>query len=126
MKQPVSLTSVAYTIIRNYNATGRRFALPHAGGRHCTLDDNCVDYLDMMIEGYPSITLKRLNMQLRETWPNIPHVSDSTIARVLDGQLISVKKSHDIVGERNSHRIKQQRVLYAEWMHNEELNRHRI
>ena len=118
--------ATAYTIVRNYNATGRRFALPHAGGRQFKLDDNCVDYLVMMIETNPCITLKRMNMQLRETWPNTPQVSDSTIARVLDGQLISVKKSHDIVATRNEPRIKEQRVLYAEWMYNYGLGGHRI
>ena len=100
--------TTAYSVIRNYTATGRRFILPHAGGRPWKLDDNCIDFLIMMIEANPSITLRGMNKQLRETWPNTQHVSDSTIARVLDGQLISVKKSHDSVATRNSPRIKQE------------------
>ena len=62
--------TTAYSITHNYTATGRRFVLPHAGGRPCKLDDNCIDFFVMMIGANPSITLKGMNKQLRETWPN--------------------------------------------------------
>ena len=80
----------------------------------------------MIIEANPSITLKGMNKKLRETWPNTQNVSESTSAQVLDGQLISIKKSHDIVTTRNSPLIKQERVQYAEWIYNDGLAAHRI
>ena len=78
-----------------------------------------------MVDANPSITLKEMNKKLRER-PNTQNVSDSTSARVLDGQLISIKKSHDTVATRNSPRIKQELVQYAEWMYNDGLAAHRI
>ena len=118
--------TTAYTIVRTYERTGRIEALPTGGNRRSKLDDETVDFLVMMIEANPSITVKKLNEDLRTVWPNKPHVSDSTITRCLNGQLITLKKQYDVPLTRNSVTTKNLRSEYAHWMYTFGLQRHRI
>ena len=58
-------------------------------GRHGILGDESLNFLVMMIEAVPTVTLKELNDTLQATWPGKQPVSDSTVARALDGALIT-------------------------------------
>lgn len=119
--------TTAYTIVRRYERTGMVGTLDPAGrGRPSKLDDESINFLIMLIEANPSITLKRLNEEFRDTWPDKPHVSDSTISRALDAQLITLKKSHDVPVTRNSPATKNSRAAYAHFMYTLGIQRHRV
>ena len=60
----------------------------------------------MMIEANPSITIKKLNEEYYATFPNLERVHNTTLSKSLEGELISLKKVHDVPRERNSPRIK--------------------
>ena len=107
----------AYSIIRRYQENGRRERGPHGGSRAPVLDGESVDFLLMLIEDNPCITIREMNRTLQEGFPNKPFVSDSTVSRSLDNNLITVKQAHNIPGEQNLARVKEDRVDYAYWMY---------
>ena len=95
-------------------------------GRHRKLDDESLDFLVMMIEAVPTITLKELNDTLQTTWPGKQPVSDSTVARALDGALITLKKCENIPQSRNSPAVKDARVEFAHYMYERGPQKHRV
>ena len=72
-------------------------------------------HLREIIEDNPLVTLEQMKRSLRENLPEKPEVSTSTIARALDGMLLTLKLAEDVPDARNSPRILDQRVEYAEW-----------
>ena len=118
--------TTAYSIIRRFQQTGERVAANPAGGRKRKLDDESVDFLALLIECNPTITLQELRSTLYDLWPHKPRVALSTIQRCLDGQLITLKACNDVPGSRNSLATKDSRVEYAQWMYTEGLQQHRI
>jgi len=118
--------STAYSVIRTYKRSGSNVAAPHGGGRRVKVDAESLDFLIMLIEANPCITLKEMNSQLREVFTTKPHISLATLARALDGQLITLKKVENVPGERNSERVKEMRATFGHWMYQEGLHGHRI
>ena len=53
-------------------------------GRPSKLDDESINFLVMLIEANSSVITEKIERELRDTWPNKPHASASTISRVLD------------------------------------------
>ena len=80
----------AYSIIRRYQENGRRERGPHGGGRAPVIDGESVDFLLMLIEDNPCITIREMNRTLQEVFPNKPFASDRTVSRALDSTLITV------------------------------------
>ena len=62
-----------------------------------------------MIEECPAYTLQQLNDELRRSLPHKPHVSISTLHRMLDAQLITLKKMENAPAEPNRDRVKEAR-----------------
>ena len=94
--------STAYSIVRRYQDTGDiDLRTSPNGGRPSKMDAEMRDFLVMLIEDLPSITLKEMNTMMRATWPHKPNVNESTIARALSGMLISVKLCNDVPANRN-------------------------
>lgn len=116
----------AYTIVRRYQRTGDVMDMRSSGGRKKLLDNESIDFLVMMVEDVPTISVRELNEYLRATFNLKPHVSDSTVGRALDGELITLKKCHNIPEERNSLQVKDKRVEYAHYMYERGLQQHRI
>ena len=112
----IKLTT-AYSIIRRYVSSGRIDRDPVAGGRKQKLDEDAEDFLITHIEANPCITPKELNDALREIFPTKPHVSTATIARTLDGQLISLKKANIVPADRNREDVKAARIDYFHYMY---------
>lgn len=117
--------TTAYTIIRQYQQTGS-IETRHGGGRRASLDNESIDFLVMIVEAEPTITIKRLNTTLREIFPLKQHVSDATVSRALQGQLITVKLCHNIPQNRNSQEVKEARSIFAHYMYERGLQQHRI
>ena len=84
-----------------------------------------MDFLVLLIEGNPTITIQELQ-SFYDLWPHKPLVSTSTIQGCLDGQLITLKACNDVPASRNSLATKDSRVEYAQWMYTEGLQQHRI
>jgi len=72
-----------------------------------------VQLLVNMVEQTPDLTLKTMKAHL-STDAGV-EISISSIARALDGQLISMKKLQDCPKQRNSPRTKMLRAAYADW-----------
>lgn len=94
--------STAYSIVRRYQDTGDFELGDHpSGGRPPKADAEMRDFLVMLIEDLPSLTLREMNALMRATWPHKPQVNETTIARALSGMLISVKLCNDVPANRN-------------------------
>ena len=117
--------TTAYSIIRSYIKNGTSSSRT-GGGRRKKLDNDSLDWLIMMIEANPSISIKKLNEEYRATFPNLDHIHDTTLSKSLDGELISLKKIHDVARERNTPRIKEIRMNYSNWIYNEGTGQHLI
>lgn len=107
--------STAYSIVRRYQDTGevQLAAAPGGGGgRPPKMDAEMRDFLVMLIEDVPTMSLREMNALMRATWPDKPRVNESTIARALSGMLISVKLVNDVPANRNRPDIVQERARY--------------
>ena len=71
--------------------------------------------LQRYIYDNPLMTLSQLNAQLRADLPNKPFVTTSTIARTLDGMLITLKLAEDVPEQRNAPRILDARLIFGNW-----------
>ena len=85
----------AYSVIRRFQETGQVARSQVAGGRPPKLDNESLDFLVMLIENNPCITLREMNNTLREIFPQKPNVSPSTVSRALEGELITLKQAHN-------------------------------
>ena len=118
--------TTAYSIVRLHQEYHRVEPLIGGGGRPHIIDNETFDLAVMLIEGNPLLTLNQLKTEILTTFTNKPTFSISTLARCLDGELISFKLARDIPSERNSDRVKSHRKNFSEWMVNGGLARHRI
>ena len=84
--------TTAYSIVTCYVKEGRTDSLGHRGGRSCSIDDETIDFMVLLLEANPSLTLRELKETVRETWTNKPFFNEVTLSRALDGELISLKK----------------------------------
>lgn len=118
--------TTAYEVIRKFTTTGERQGQQGRGGRPSLLDDEAKDFLVMLIEATPTITIKELNDTLRQTFPNKPHVCNATVSRALDGELITLKQVRNIPLNRNSESVKTARVAFANYMYDDGIHQHRV
>lgn len=108
--------TTAYGIIKKYQEKGHVDDGRVDSGRKRKIDDESLDFLVLMIEAVPTITLNELNQALREAFPTKPHVCVSTISRALDAALITIKKCENVPHDRNSPAVKEVRVQFAHYM----------
>ena len=94
---------------------GRRDALPRRGYRPSKVDDEMRDSLQEILDNNPLLTLDTINTELRRRLPNKAAIWCSTLARALDGMLLTLKLAEDIPEGRNDDQNLQQRVDYAQW-----------
>ncbi|XP_072168667.1 uncharacterized protein [Diadema setosum] len=107
--------STARSIVATYLRTGRRNKLPRAGERNVKMDDEMRARLQHIVDNNPLATLEQMKRDLQAVFTQKPPVSVSTIARALDGMLITSKLAEDVPDARNSPRILDMRVEYAQW-----------
>ena len=93
--------TTAWSVVVKWQRTGEATARPRGGNRLPKVDNEMRDLLVMIIKSDPTITLQRLNNLLRETWPDKPRVSNTTISRALHNCLISIKQTRNIQADRN-------------------------
>ncbi|XP_038073595.1 uncharacterized protein LOC119741770 [Patiria miniata] len=107
--------STARSIVGVYLRDGRRNKLPKGGPINQKVDDDMRDALQGYLDDNPLLTLRQLNTQLRADLPDKPFVTTSTIARTLDGMLITLKLAEDVPEQRNEPRILDARVIFGNW-----------
>ncbi|KAG7168434.1 hypothetical protein Hamer_G002482 [Homarus americanus] len=78
--------TTAYEIIRKFVERGER-----RGRRPPVLDDEAKDFLVMLVEATPTITIRDFYHTLRQTFPGKPHVCNMTVSRALGGEHITLK-----------------------------------
>ncbi|XP_072025585.1 uncharacterized protein [Amphiura filiformis] len=105
----------ARSIIVTFIRAGRRDALQRGGARPPKVDQEMRDSLQEIIQESPLLTLEQINDELRRRLPNKPRISKSTLARALDGMLITLKLAEDVPEARNEPRVLNQRCDYAQW-----------
>ena len=111
----------ARSIIRVWVREGRVERKPMGGPKRQKATAEMKEAILTLVLQNQFITLRSLNQKLREELPHCPHISDSTVARILDGHLITCKlagKEADIPHERNLPRILVARQQYAQFFTN--------
>ena len=106
----------AYRIIRDRSKSPR----PKPGGKtYSKVTPEMKARMVEIVEDHPLYTLDEINAELRNTF-DAPHqqISKSTVARTLEGALISVKKATHFNAQRDSDGVKAERLAFA----NAELN----
>ena len=102
--------STAYNIVR------RGLAPRERGGAHNRiLDNEIIECGVELLEQNPLMTLKELNVKIHATL-NKPPFSDQSLAKWLDGQIITLKLARDVPAQRNSPEVIDERFQYAHWL----------
>lgn len=105
----------ARSIVVTYLRDNRRDAIQRGGGRPLKTDQEMKDCLQEILDDNPLLTLNDINERLRQQLPDKPRISKSTLARTLDGMLITLKLAEDVPEARNAERVLQQRHDYSQW-----------
>lgn len=92
-------------------------SLPRGGRRaeSTKVDDEIRHEIEEILQENPAITLVSIGQELQQRLPHKAEISRTTIARVCDGLLFSIKKLHVAPAERNRSDIKEARRDYARW-----------
>ena len=117
------------SIIRVWMDEGRVEAKPLGGVQNVRVDEEMLAEIFRLARENPFTTLVQIQDQLRAAMPEKPRIHNSTIARHLQNQLISMKiagKDADVPRQRNTNENKQKRYAYAEWLAHLPLNAHII
>ena len=105
----------ARSIIIVFLHQGRHDAIPRRGYCPSEVDDEMRDSLQEILDNNPLLTFDTINTELRRRLLNKPTISRSTLARALDGMLLTLKLAEDIPEGQNDDRNLQQRVDCAQW-----------
>lgn len=108
----------ARSIITVWVQDGRVEKRERGGALNRKMDDEMKDVLIQIIDSSPFDTLQSCNNKLRQRLPNKPQVSIATIARALEGALITTKiagKDSDIPQQRNTPANIARRLEYAQF-----------
>ena len=110
--------STARSIIRVYVTEGREDRLRMGGRTYSKVTERMRGFILELVDNEPFSTLQYLNDCLRRGVPGAANICNQTIARILEGHLITLKcagKEADIPVERNTPRTIQNRQAYAQW-----------
>lgn len=106
----------AWSIVKRYLEDGEVVVRKRGGGRRQVANQEMVTCLMECVEQHPTFTLRQLNEELRVRMPASPPISDTTIHRLLRGQLITMKKLEPTPADRNRVDVKLARKAHAEWL----------
>ena len=114
----------AWQLVRRYLEDGQ-VVRPRGGARAqgTRTDEEMTAAAVEIVADYPAYTLQQINAQLQQRLPNKPRVSLATVARMLDGQLIRIKKLEDAPVDRNAQRTLDSRHEYVTWMTEQGINK---
>jgi transposase len=102
----------ARSIVRRHNLQLHQG--PHGGHKAKVITNEIGESLIEFVNENPLITLNVMQAFLSSLCG--VNVSLSCISKWLDGQLITLKKTREVIAERNSLRVKDLRCTYAQWI----------
>ena len=106
--------TTAYQIIRRYQDQGEdQERVIRTPGRKKKLSNEAIDFLVLLIDSTPTITIQEMNQTLRDIFIHEPHVCDSTITRALQCELITLKLCENVPENRNEEHVKEARARYS-------------
>lgn len=119
--------TTAWAIIRRFLESGL-VVRPRGGFRQEAnkVDEEMKNTLVEIVEEHAAFTLSQVKNELQVRLPEKPAISITTIRKILDGQLMRMKKLEDAPIERNNVATKRARQRYAQWMMEEGMNRHLV
>ena len=79
------------------------------------MDEEIREAVEDIINENPAITLVAIKHELQHRFPLKPTLSSTTIAKILNGLLISLKKLHISPADRNRQDVREARRDYARW-----------
>lgn len=115
-----------YNAVQKYRRTGQVGRMQRGGAHNVKVDGEMRDFIRQNIERNPVVTIQQLNQALRAGMQNKPQITDSCLAKTVDGMLYSIKKVVDAPEGRNSDRTKALRREYATWLTVDAANMHNI
>ena len=74
------------------------------------------NHLQGIVDANPILILLQMKASLSEHLTEKPGVCTATIARALDGMMITLKLVEDVPDARNSPEVLHRRIQYAEWI----------
>lgn len=108
-------SSTVRSIITSYINTGERVARKRGGDHHRKVDQEMRTALQGIIDDDPLLTLRSINVHLRNRLPHKPLISLSCLANTLDKMLVTIKLVRDQPAQRNSAEVLDARFYYATW-----------
>jgi transposase len=102
----------ARTIVRRHDLQLHQGS--HGGHKKVLLDGETGETLITFVEENPLVSLNVMRAFLESVCGL--NITTGCISKWLDGQLITVKKTREVIAERNSQRVKDLRSEYAQWM----------
>ena len=75
-----------------------------------------INIIVSITEENPQFTLAQINAELRRRLPQKPNICDNSVAKALDGRLITLKIIRDAPVQRNSPETKTARMEMANWL----------
>ena len=119
--------TTAYQIIRRYQDQDEdQERVIRTPGRNKKLSNEAIDFLVLLIDSTPTITIQEMNQTLRDIFIQEPHVCDSTITRALQCELITLKLCENVPENRNEEHVKEARARYSHDMYARHLQEDRI
>jgi hypothetical protein len=107
--------NTAYKIVQRSIARNGVVELPRGGTTNSKVDQEMMVVVEDIIEANPLVTLKTINILLRQRLPHKPVVSDQTVSNICDALLFTVKRIQLHSINRNSASVKEERIVYANW-----------
>ena len=98
-----------------YVREGRTEGRPRVGRNNVKVDDDMKDCRNNIPDENCMLTLNQINQELRNRCPTKPHVHQRTIAKALDGIMVTVKFARPVPTERNRLDVIDRRHQYANW-----------
>lgn len=119
--------TTAYGIVRRWKENG--VVEQQRGGlrqQRIKVDEEMLNEVIRIVEEHSAFTLKQILEELHRRLPDKPNISVSTLANLLDDQLIRIKKLEDFPVDRNRLNVKEERREYARWLTTEGVNKNII
>ena len=110
----INISSVR-NIVRTMNKRNGIPSLPSGGAHHYKVDSEMKEELRAIISEYPCMSVKEINSTLSNCLYLQQQVTDDCISKNLDGMLFTLKKIYANSLERNSERVKLERLQYVYW-----------
>lgn len=106
----------AWSIVRRHQDQHPMEFKQRGGARNTKVDEEIASAAVAIVDDHPEFTLAQINSELRLALPNKPRICIASLRKVLQGQLVTIKKLENAEQNRNSDHVKEARQLYGEWL----------